>query len=247
MNQRNRNRQISTLILILTGLGCNFAHAEPPWASAPPMQTGTIFLVACKGEGPSLDLARTEAINGCKISASNQISAQTKINSLSIETEKDVSLHVEIETVSSLNGLTCQEQKEDHEGGDGHYIIFVQCKFDLSKVSTNDDKTSAKEPPKTVSNQSDLTKVKSGASEGKSTYQKSEISTISIACIPKCDSLLVKGPKARTVQCVSNPVEITLYPEDIEVIARAKGFKPKVITLTGKQGANLNVQIDFDE
>lgn len=83
------SRQIQITIYTWLALGYQ-ALGKPAWVSDfTARQTGKAYETICEGQGPSRDLARSEALASCKGAAIRQLKTTVNFKSLSIETEHD--------------------------------------------------------------------------------------------------------------------------------------------------------------
>src|SRR6516165_4578685 len=94
-------------LLFATLLDAGIAHAgAPPWALKESAQLkGRVLSVACSGAGPGVAQARQEAIDGCKMSATQYLMSDVRTKSLSISTERDVAYQQEVLNQSQVSGL----------------------------------------------------------------------------------------------------------------------------------------------
>lgn len=217
--------------------------AMPSWATRDTqVRAGDVFTVVCSGQGPSVDLARREAMTSCQGMASLQLSSETSVRAISVETELDAALHQEVRSKVVLVGLTCAPLKEEIEEREGLVEVWVKCRYDLSKVVTT---TPQGDEPEKHPDQSQLRQVERRGDAAKvGQYLVGSKTTVTIATIPKCASILVRGAKPRVVQCVRNPVPLSLEIDDREAIVRADGYIPKTINLTGDQRHDHEVVLD---
>ena len=233
------------LILITTAVASAPAVAAPLWVKDGNFSIqGMIFKAACNGQGPSVGLARQEAINSCKSSASQALKKQTKIRSMSIETEKDVAFHQEVSDDGIYSNLDCHPEKEAvEEGKDGLWIVWVLCRIDLAKVEVKDaEKESATSLTSQVQTQG-LTHINAVSSANQSAQSaiSGENKFINIVSVPPCAEILVKGPRSRVHRCGGSPVKVLTYESDESLIIRARGYMPKTVELKGKAWVNYEV------
>lgn len=198
---------------------------------------GSILTTVCLGTGPSLDLARTEALYACQSNASQYLKSKIKIKSMSVETEKSVGFHQEVTSEDEIAGLNCDPQRDEIDESDSQFKIWIECKFDLKKATlTNVEQVSVSSDNSSLNNlESSVVKVNPDLQE----------KYIFVATVPKCESLIVKGYAARTIQCNKNPLKIQIKADDVEILVRAKGYKPKTINVKGVN-ANDTIQVLLD-
>lgn len=210
----------------------------PDWAANNSTKlNGSILTTVCNGVGPSLDIARADAVKSCQHSASQYFNTKIKIKSLTVESEKSVGFHQEISSDDEIKNLICEPSKDQIEEFDSQFKIWIECKFDLNKVVVkNVIKDDSPPDNKTLSALESSRITKTADIQDKVVF---------ISSVPKCESLIVKGNSARTIQCSKNPLKIKIKESDIEIIVRANGYKPKTIQLKGIK-ANETVQVLLD-
>lgn len=243
------------LIALLAFGGISSAEAKTPeWARTNTQSlSGTIFSTTCSGTGPSIDLARKDALDSCKLSARQQLVSSIKVKSLTIQTEQSSGFHEEISENTQYSGLTCTPNKDEVEDLDGSYRVWMQCKFDLSKVSVVTQSDTIQEVPSSnisgdsVKNRDSLVSVEQRQLISKDPqYLTNDQSTLSLSSIPACESLVIRGPKGRVIQCTENPIAIILNQTDEEIIVRANGYKPKTISLGPEKRRHDSVNVILD-
>lgn len=199
----------------------------PSWAKSDTIiKSGDFVTSVCEGTGSSVGIARQEAIQNCQASVSQFLNGEVKINALSVETEKDISFHQQVEQRLSVKNFNCEPLKDEIIQNGEIYAYWVKCKFDTKKIITipniNEDNT----PQIKHSGLKSVESLKSkDIAEGK---------VLILETIPQCDSILVKGIKARTVACKTNPLSLVIYDKDEQIIIRLKDYQPK--TLNIKEG-----------
>lgn len=211
----------------------------PKWASSDTTKlNGSALTTVCHGLGPSVEIARSEALASCQINASQFFKSKVSIKTLSVETEKSVGLHQEISSNDEISNLICEPIKDEIEELDSQYSIWIMCKFDVSKT-----KSASIEVPKSTD-----AKENNNLSAVKPVNKPSNnlIKTIFLSTVPKCDSIIIKGDRSRTIDCKSNPTELNLLESDVEMIVRAKSYQPKIINLKNR-GNNEELQILLDK
>lgn len=221
-------------------LFCSAGEAKiPNWAASnTTKQDGTSIQTVCNGQGPSVEIARSEALRACQVNASDFFKSKITIKSLSVETEKSIGFHQEIFSDNEYEGLICDPLRNELEEIDSHYSFWLECKFDLKKVKVR-PKTVVSEPPDSAGN---LNSLESISVTHKKHYQSK---FLIISTLPKCESLLITGATSRVIECTSNPVKVILEKNDKEIIVRAKNYKPKKINLR-KTNENETIQVILD-
>lgn len=226
----------------------------PDWAGEKSQQRiGNTYIVVCGSEAPSADLARREALQSCRNSASSQLNTSFSMNRLTVETETSSVLHQEIIENSKFTGLDCITENESIEEKSSSVKIWLKCRFDLSKARA----VSLTGDTPTIDIVRRPTSLGSGDARSVQ-YEKNDLKAqrgdhilgsrriLSIASIPACDTLLIRGQVVRAVKCVGNPMSIVVGPDDREVVVRAENSFPKSILLNQKGLANETIQIVLD-
>lgn len=230
---------INTLIMAFIFIS-SVGHAKiPSWATSNSTKlNGSTLRTVCHGLGPSVEIARSEALKSCQLNASQFFTSKIKVKSLSVETEKSVGYHQEVSSNDELSNLLCDPTRDELEEADSQFSIWLECKFNLKKVKANSSKESS----------SSVTEDDANLSYAKPSTVTSEHSrkTIFLSTIPKCESIIIKGGRPRTIDCKNNPVELDITDTDNEAILRAKEFKPKTIQLK-KRTDNETIQILFEK
>lgn len=228
------------LFIMASAFAFSISHAKvPTWATSNSTKlTGSSLRTTCHGEGPSVDIARGEALKSCQLSAAQFFKSKIKIKSLSVETEKSVGFHQEVSSDDELSNLICDPLKDELEEKDSQYSIWIECKFDLERVQTKPVKKMA---------DTDLARDNNLAySKPTKAVVADSNKIIFLSTVPMCESIIIKGNRPRTIECRSNPVEINLFDVDTEAIIRAKNYKPKTIRLENRTD-NETVQILLDK
>jgi len=209
----------------------------PDWAARNTTKlNGSVLTTICHGTGPSLDIARTEALHACQANAGQYLKSKIRIKSLSVETEKSVGFHQEIISDDEIEGLTCNPQRDEVEETESQFNVWIECKFDLKKVSL------ASSPTFIESGNSKLNELEVSKVKPKTDVQGKYIF---ISTAPKCDSVLIRGNTSRIVECRQNPLKIQINDHDQEILVRAKGYKPKTINVKGVN-SNESIQVLMD-
>lgn len=219
----------------------------PQWARSEGIKWfGKNLEIVCQGTGPSVDIARREALGGCRASASSQINSDVHVKSLSIETEKDVGYHQQVTSDAVVRDLRCNPINEDIQERDGSFTVWTKCRFDtaLTKVENN----IAGAPPKAPSDAEDTTtKLSSKGDVDVGKIIEGEEIEIYLSTVPSCSSILFNGPRSRIKNCDSNPIRLLLRPDDQSVVIRAKGHVPKTLqssVLLKKKSETVQVFLD---
>lgn len=230
----------------------------PPWAKQDTQKLqGKLLSIVCSGTGPSVDLARADAIQGCQASASRHVAGDVRVQTLSVETERDAVLHQEVEQQVTVSNLMCQPDREEiEENGDG-FRVWLQCRFDLSKAKTKanaaeTDEHLGSKSESSISNRDALRQFRKRSIQANKSgsYNPSQMkTTLSIASVPACDSLVIRGRTPRTLPCKSNPMPVVIESGDERIIVRARDHMPKTIELskTGRRPADESVEVILDQ
>lgn len=215
---------MKALIMAVTFIVSVSDAKVPTWAANNSTKlNGSSLRIVCHGTGPSVEIARSEALKSCQSSASQFFKSNIKIKSLSVETEKSVGFHQEISSEEEFSNLICDPIKDELEEADAQFSMWLECKFDLNKAKAKGVKKTAAEAAEDDASlsYSKPTKVTSDTS----------IRTIFLSTVPKCASIIIKGQNSRTVECKTNPIELDIFEADTEAIIRTKDYKPKTIRL----------------
>jgi hypothetical protein len=227
------------LIMAITFIA-SASHAKiPTWAASNSTKlNGSSLRTVCHGVGPSVEIARGEALKSCQLNASQFFKSKIKVKSLSVETEKSVGFHQVISSDDEFSNLICDPTKDELEEADSQYSVWIECKFDLNKASVaQTDKPEVPPPNNKDLNELEPINIKN-TSDQQSKY-------IFVSIVPKCESILVKGTLSRVVECSQNPLKIQVKDGDKEFVIRAKGYKPKIIQVGGIS-ANETLQVLLD-
>ena len=213
------------------------------WAKKNTIQkSGTQITLVCEGKGPSVSFARKEAINNCQVAVWQFLNHETKITTLSIETEYSVGFHQEVEEKSRITNLICMPIRDEIIERNDQFQVWIECQFDLSKAQI-----------KLSPDKNEKTKIrKVFQPEGLIVTRPSSLigidhdhRTIYLESVPSCESILVRGKRPRTITCDANPMALILDESDSEIIVRAKGFQPKTIQLQkGESNETLQVFLE---
>ncbi len=250
------NSKIKVLTFLLVSAYLNISHAEsrPSWTQSNTQSvSGKIFHVVCDGIGPSLDLARRDVLEKCRMTAANQLATNIHAKTVAVENEKEVAFHREISEENDYTGLTCKPGREYIEDLDGQSRVWLECTFNLAEATVKDADVSKseiriKKTDSWVSNKSDLAGGnRRSRSPGQGRYLTSDKKIMVLAVVPQCNDLLIRGDKpARIVKCTTDPITLTIEPADKEIIVRADNYIPKTIQLSEERGEDENVQIFLD-
>lgn len=192
-------------------------------------RVGSNYWTVCSGSGPSIDIARKQAIEECKLSAADQLQTSVKTEVFVVNTEISSGIHQEIKDEKKIYNLICEPTGEDIKENSGFYQILIQCKFDLSKTSLVVD----------------IDQTKENKNKIKQTNLVIEKRRLTIATSPKCDSILVISDKSNIIECSSNPVSLVIEPETKELIIRAENYKPyRINKELGDSSETLQIILD---
>lgn len=220
-------------------------YAIPSWAKTGSQElNGNVFRVVCSGQGPSVDLARREAELGCKASAASKLTTSGQVKSVTIETEGYADFHQEVREQVRYENMTCMPEKEEIEESGPQITVWLRCRFDLSKVTSqtierNDTSDS------TDRNDPQLSDRQVRAKAGN--IQKSDARSVSVASVPPCTDILISGSKPRTIECSGNPVNLVVDQDDTTMMIRAKGYIPKVIRLERESRGTESIQVILEK
>jgi hypothetical protein len=207
-------------------------------------QTGSIFTSVCQGEGPSVDLARMEAVRHCKASAGEQLGSKMQVQSLAVRSDSTAGFHQEISQSGSYEGISCTPKETFSQSTNGHFTFWIKCEFDLSKAKFVKDDSDALAPAKAKSAEDRVASLSSSSRDVKklkstAAYDQSENKTLSVISIPACDDMMIRGPKARMVKCHDNPNDVAIGAQDTDILVRRAGYASKTINLTDLKAVDL--------
>jgi hypothetical protein len=225
------------------------AYGIPPWAKSQGQSlNGNIYTVTCSGRGPAIDLARVEATRNCKLAASQVLDNEFQIKGMTIETEKDVAFHREIQNNATFKNLQCKPVREEFEQeSTGSYTCWLQCQFDISQVNVTEKKDEKPlREPLSNSNLTSLSAKQVPKSEGNQISTRNQ--TITIISIPPCEDLLISGVKPRTHRCSGNPTTVIVNSDDESILVRSSGYVPKkIFRRTNEWESNSNIQVILEK
>lgn len=210
----------------------------PSWATNNTItKSGDFVTSVCEGTGSSLSVARQEAIQNCQVSVSQFLNGEVKVSALSIETEKDVGFHQQVEQRMNFKNFNCEPVKDEIVQNEGNYTYWIKCKFDIKKIATV--------PNVTDENATQLKDLGLKSVERLKSKDIAEGKVIILETIPQCDSVLVKGAKARTISCKTNPISLAIYEKDEQIIIRLKDYQPKTLNIKeGFKNEKLSVLLE---
>jgi hypothetical protein len=198
-----------------------------------------------------VDLARGEAIRGCKATASDMLRHSGTVRSAVYETNQDVTFLQSIEENVHFRGLACHPLKEEvAEIEAGKIQVWLQCRFDLSKATTGEE-PEAKPVDGEVASAADkahLSDLKGMAVKLGEDKASVERIVINIAAVPPCRSLSIRGERPRVVNCSTQPASVVISPSDEAIVIEAKGYFPKTLDLRSRKWKNHDaVQVILDK
>ena len=223
----------------------------PQWAqSNATKMSGRIFQTVCSGTGPSVDLARGEAIRGCKASAAEMLQESGTVRSMLIETNQEVAFHQSVEDSIKYRGLGCDPLKEAvEEVESGRVQVWLLCRFDLSKASVGEEREPLVESNRESSDKVEqhLTRLKDeSVTLGRDKVSQERV-VLNVASVPPCRQLSVRGVRPRVVPCSGHPAAIVIFPGDETLVIDAKGYMPKSLNLRSKKWKNHeSIQVILD-
>ncbi|MEY4630227.1 MAG: hypothetical protein RIQ81_347 [Pseudomonadota bacterium] len=213
-------------------------------------------MVICSGQGPSVDHARAYSVRSCKSAATDFLRSDIAVRGVTVESEHGVSVHQEVQENASFKGLSCNPLRDQVRAiSDGLYEVWLKCAFDLSKVEqtkgvvdeggAQSDKSPQRMPKSDREGLVRQRELQFDRSQPISAGASSWV--MDIVSIPPCDSLVVKGKKARPVKC--SPVgvtSLTIESGDEEVIVRAEGYLSKSIKIIAAGSRHETFQVILD-
>lgn len=230
------------------------ACTAPTWFAKGVMRNGQDLTVTCTATEAGDELAERSAKRNCDVKAANEAVSNIDSRDLVVSTDNDAATHREVTVSSCVVGLICKDPQVESCESDGEVTIWRKCRYDLSLARTRNPRECEdhnKEVQFTgkdaIANRKDLTSLKKKVVvQDVAKTERSSDFTLSVATVPPCNDLLVKGHQnSRRIKCSQNPMPITIKPTDEEVIVRAKGHLPKSIILDAK-GKESHVEVFLD-
>ncbi len=233
------------------------ADSIPEWAKRTTQKReGNTFTAVTKGQGPSDDLARKDALAQARSAAVDQLATGIEVNSVAVTTEQTTAYYEQVSANHVVKNLNCEIQDEYlQESDDGSHIAFVKSKCDLANA-----KVVAKDQPSTSNDREvengSLVKNREAINSGSiaaptvSKHVLGSTRILSLSVIPPCVDILIKG-RSRSIRCLKNPIDVSIYPEDRQLTIRGpKEYRPKVLDLqkqrpaTGSSTESLEVLLE---
>lgn len=213
----------------------------PSWAKKDSTRRqGSLLTTVCEGTGPSASLARKEAISGCQVTAKQFLNRETKIKTLSVETEYSVGFHQEVEETGIIHNLTCNPKRDEVTERADQYHVWVECQFDLNQTKSEPARLT-----KPIVEKEEGIKSLKAIKPSTAVDIDRDIRTVFLESIPSCESIVVRGQKPRTLKCETNPMRVVVDKSDEEIIVRATGFLPKTISIQkGRSNETLQVFLE---
>lgn len=240
---------VFSVLLILGALMPSVVMAKVPlWAKDGTKKYGNRYITTCNASGPSVAEARQACIFDAVGGASEQLSTDTKVEKMSVESLDDVSLHSSVTSAVVAKNLICTPLKEEVEEKEDHFNVWIQCEFDLSKITVVQNEANPKVNSNANENLDKLSErrvIERGKPENRT--PASDFKYISLSIVPRCTDILIQGEKPRAVFCKNNPVELVLYPSDKTLTVRATGHLPKSISASDffkSERSETNVVLD---
>jgi hypothetical protein len=228
-------RGFAILLLLLPSWQAGARTGAPAWALRDTQRLdGRIFSVVCSGSGPSIGLARQEALDSCKASAVQQLATEITVKSMSVTSESQAAYQQEVVNLSQVSGLSCVPRREEAGESEAEVRLWLLCEFDLSKARV----VARARADDGWGESGFLARRKPGS------VISDERKVLTLAVVPACSDLIVRGGgPAKRSPCTRNPVSVVLDPEDRELIVRARGYLPKTIFLGPERAARGYAQV----
>lgn len=214
--------------------GSGSVQAMPRWASLDGQRMGKkgILKIVCSGTGPSVGLARKDALNDCWTSAAHELSSDISVKSLSASSERQVLYQQEVLNRSRVGGLACTVRRETVEQTGDQLTVWLLCEFDLSKAkaipASEDGLASDFAVPVELPIAAD---------------SRNRV-VVTLATVPRCEDVTILGKApARVLPCDRNPMPVLIDPEDNEILVRARDHYPKSVFLGPHREARGYVQV----
>jgi hypothetical protein len=192
-----------------------------------------MITISCEGQGPSLALARKNALKDCQGSAVERLHTDFKVKSLTVQTEEDSALHEEINSSQEVSGLECLTPKEKIIENPSSYKVSLECHYNPLHVvfkkaedKINDEMASEEKPLRT--------------SKDNTLIERDGGQSITLATIPACSTIVVESQTMPRVIHCATPTRLVIYLSDQNIIIRAKSYKPKTISAETLRGKNVH-------
>jgi hypothetical protein len=172
------------------------------------------------------------------------LSKDTKVKSLSVETQSDISYHQEVTEQILVRNLICIPEQEEIEDRDGFFQIWILCRFNLNQVEIVSDSSIEREPKK-VSNEHLSAIASRNFKENDPLAISKSTKVINILSIPQCTDLLISGARPRSIKCENSPIQVPIVHGDVSIKVRAPGRIPKTININArsKGGQRETIQV----
>lgn len=187
-------------------------------------------ILNCSGSGPSFDLARREAIYNCNSALNQYLGKNAKVYSVTIQTTKDTEYHEEISSDEKYKDLSCEPLREFTEQKDSTHRVWLRCKFNLQKIEVTKKKEDLNKD-----NRSILKTLKAHTIKDRPELVDQTIGVYSISVVPQCENMMIKGNLPRIINCEANPVAVTIYKGDSEIIVNKEGYLSEEIIVSSEK------------
>lgn len=179
---------------------------------------GNYIDVSCFAVSMSQGFARKAAIEDCKKSVAGVLDPTIKVNSKLWTTQTNVYMHEETDSLTTYEGLVCQPSNEQVEDLGKQVKVYLDCRFDISKIKALKDQN-----------------METGKTLNITNAVKSKIETdnqaITIASFPRCDKISIVG--GDEVVCNSKSMILDIKQDVRELIVEKAGYLPYRVELNG--------------
>jgi hypothetical protein len=238
------------MILVTTSAGV-YADCVVPGvfkAGEKIQRNGTTIKITCKGEGVTKDLAESDARERCDERVANEYKSSINVKEITISGDSDSASDREVAIHSCVLGLLCQKPNFSTCEDAGRYQTWRTCEYDLRGLSEGSEaqcnpghKSPSDQPPP-----DEMSAIRSRINiKDRGAHRRGSGYVLSVSVVPKCDDILIVGAMSRKLPCTTNPLRVSIQPEDREVIVRAKGYLPKTLPLEGL-GKETEVEVYLD-
>jgi hypothetical protein len=211
-------------------------------------RVGKSIKITCQGEGVTKDLAEIDARERCDERVANEFKSTINVKEITISGDKDSAMDREVATQSCVLGLVCQKPNFATCEDEGSFQTWRSCEYDIGVLSEGTE-TQCHPNSKAPAYQlpaNEMSGIRSRINiKDRGNHRRGDGYLLSVTVVPKCDDVLIVGAMSRKLPCTTNPLRVSIQPQDREVIVRAKGYLPKTLILEGR-GKETEVEIYLD-
>jgi hypothetical protein len=193
-------------------------------------------------------IAETDARERCDERVANEFRSSINTKEITIIGDRDTASDREVTAQSCVLGLVCQKPDFATCEDSGRFQTWRSCEYDLGGLSEGTEaqchpngKASSGQPPI-----DEMSSIRSRINiKDRGNHRRGDGYVLSVTVVPKCDDVMIVGAMSRRLPCTTNPLRVSIQPDDREVIVRAKGYLPKTLILEGR-GKEAEVEVYLD-